>query len=237
MITVEQAFVAHGGEFMTNFDIIQQKLKHIKIWIFDWDGVFNNGIKDEQTGSVFSEPDAAGTNYLRFGYWLANEQKMPLSMIMTGANNPAAFSFAEREHFDAVYLKVLNKTDALQHLEKEFNIVPSQVAFVFDDVLDLGVAAQAGLRFLVRRKASPLFTNFVKNRNLCDYITANTGAEQGVREVCELILGMSGFFEQVLDERLSFSPIYKEFLAQRNSINPVFYIGGAEGIKKRENAK
>lgn len=233
MTTIEQAFVAHGGEFMTAFGTIQEKLKQIKVWIFDWDGVFNNGIKDEQTGSVFSEPDAAGSNYLRFGHWLVNEQKMPIAMIMTGANNPAAFRFAEREHFDAVYLKVLNKTDALQHLETAFDVKPNEIAFVFDDVLDLGVAAKVGLRFLVRRKASPLFTNFVKNRNLCDYITANTGAEQGVREICELVLGMTGIFEQVLDERLSFSATYKEFLKQRNSTTPIFYIGGTDGIKKQ----
>lgn len=234
MTTIEQAFVAHGGEFMTAFGTIQEKLKRIRVWIFDWDGVFNNGIKDEQIGSVFSEPDAAGSNYLRFGHWLVNEQKMPTMMIMTGANNPVAFRFAEREHFDAVYLKVLNKTDALQHLENEFDVKPNEIAFVFDDVLDLGVAAKVGLRFLVRRKASPLFTNFVKNRSLCDYITANTGAEQGVREICELILGMTGIFEQVLDERLSFSAIYKEFLKQRNDINPIFYVGGTEGIKKQD---
>lgn len=233
MTNIEQAFVQHGGEFTTDFEVIQEKLKQIKVWIFDWDGVFNNGIKDEQSGSVFSEPDAAGSNYLRFGHWLANKQQMPIAMIMTGANNPAAFRFAERERFDAVYLKVLNKTDALQHLEKEFGIVPSEVAFVFDDVLDLGVAAQVGLRFLVRRKASPLFTTFVKTRNLCDYITANTGSEQGVREICELVLGMNGIFERVLEERLSFSPIYKEFLQQRNSKNPVFFIGGTDGIHKQ----
>ncbi len=233
MTTIEQAFVAHGGEFTTDFEVIREKLKQIKVWIFDWDGVFNNGIKDEQTGSVFSEPDAAGSNYLRFGHWLINEQKMPIAMIMTGANNPSAFRFAEREHFDAVYMKVLNKTDALQHLETAFDVKPNEIAFVFDDVLDLGVAAKVGLRFLVRRKASPLFTNFVKNRHLCDYITANTGAEQGVREICELVLGMTGVFEQVLDERLSFSATYKEFLKQRNTTNPIFYMGGAEGIKKQ----
>lgn len=224
MIDIKNAFSAHGGEFITDYQEIEAKLKQIKLWLFDWDGVFNNGIKDEQTGSVFAEPDAAGTNYLRFGHWLNNGKQLPLAMIMTGANNPAAFQFATREHFDAVYLKTINKTDALQHLENKFGIKPSQIAFVFDDVLDLGVAGLVGLRFLIRRKASPLFTNFVKNRNLCDYITANTGAEQGVREICELVLGMTHCFEQVLDERLSFSVIYKEFLKQRNAIDSTFFV-------------
>jgi 3-deoxy-D-manno-octulosonate 8-phosphate phosphatase (KDO 8-P phosphatase) len=233
MIDVESAFKAHGGEFIADYQTIVKKLTHIKLWLFDWDGVFNNGVKDEQTGSVFAEPDAAGTNYLRFGYWLKNERQMPLSMIMTGANNPAAFRFAEREHFDAVYLKTNNKTDAIKHLEKQFGIQHSQIAFVFDDVLDLGVASLVGLRFLIRRKASPLFTNFVKNRNLADYITANTGAEQGVREVCELVLGMYENFDQVLDERLLFSDTYKNFLAERNSTIPAFFVYENGEIRKR----
>jgi 3-deoxy-D-manno-octulosonate 8-phosphate phosphatase (KDO 8-P phosphatase) len=233
MIDIEKAFVAHGGEFITNFSEIKSKLHRIKAWIFDWDGVFNNGIKDEQTGSVFSEPDAAGSNYLRFGHWLKNDHQLPFSIIMTGANNPAAFRFATREHFDTVYLKVLNKTDALQHLENEFGIKPTEIAFVFDDVLDLGVAANVALRFLVKRKASPLFTNFVKDRNLCDYITANTGAEQGVREICELVLGMNDMFETVLEHRLSFSDTYKTFLKQRNEIMPVFYINENYEIKQK----
>ncbi len=234
MTDIEKAFTAHGGEFVTNFNEIQTKLSTIKAWIFDWDGVFNNGIKDEQTGSVFSEPDAAGSNYLRFGHWLKNEKKLPLSIIMTGANNPAAFRFATREHFDCVYLKVLNKTDALQHFENEFDVKPDEIAFVFDDVLDLGVAAKVALRFLVRRKASPLFTNFVKNRGLCDYITANTGSEQGVREICELVLGINGVFESVVEERLSFSAIYKDFLKQRNAVTPAFYINENDEIKKQK---
>jgi 3-deoxy-D-manno-octulosonate 8-phosphate phosphatase (KDO 8-P phosphatase) len=153
---------------------------------------------------------------------------------MTGANNPSAFRFAEREHFDAVYLKTNNKTDALKHLESEFGITPNQIAFVFDDVLDLGVASLVGLRFLIRRKASPLFTHFVKKRHLCDYITANTGATQGVREVCELVLGMYQNFEQVLDERLFFSDTYKDFFKQRNSINPVFFVNENGEIKKQK---
>lgn len=233
MIDIQSAFSAHGGEFVTDYQEIKQKLKQIKLWLFDWDGVFNDGIKDGSAGSVFAEPDAAGTNYLRFGHWLKNDKQLPLSMIMTGANNPSAFHLAEREHFDAVYLKTINKTDALQHLENEFGIKPEQIAFVFDDVLDLGVAGLVGLGFLIRRKASPLFTNFVKKKGLCDYITANTGAEQGVREVCELVLGMNDNFDQVLEERLSFSEVYKDFLKQRNSINPAFYVYENGEIRKK----
>lgn len=232
MIDIEKTFTALGGEFRTPYEKIQAKLATIKAWIFDWDGVFNDGIKDEQTGSVFAEPDAAGSNYLRFGHWLTHERAMPFSVILTGANNPASFRFAQREHFNAVYLKVLNKMEALLHIEEEYDILPHEIAFVFDDVLDLGVASEVGLRFLVNRKSSPLFANFVKTRNLCDYITANSGGSQGVREICELVLGMSGVFDKVLEERLSFSSTYIDFLKERNAIVPTFYTSENGEIKE-----
>ncbi len=232
LIDIEKTFTALGGEFRTPYQKIQAKLSAIRAWVFDWDGVFNNGVKDEQTGSMFAEPDAAGSNYLRFGHWLTHKQKMPFSVILTGANNPASFRFAQREHFNAVYLKVSNKIEALVHIEEEYDILPHEIAFIFDDVLDLGVASEVGLRFLVSRKASPLFANFVKTRNLCDYITANSGGSQGVREICELVLGMSGVFDKVLEERLSFSSTYAQFLKERNAARPVFYTSENGEIKE-----
>ncbi|MCU0391403.1 MAG: phosphatase [Thermoflexibacter sp.] len=236
-MSIKDTFIKLGGEFVTPYKEIQNKLLSIRAWVFDWDGVFNNGIKDEQTGSVFAEPDAAGSNYLRFGHWLSHEKQHPYAIVITGANNPASFRFAQREHFHAVYLKVLNKIEALEHLKKEFGIDPSEVAFVFDDVLDLGVATLVGLRFLVRRNSSPLFTKFVRDRNLCDYITAHSGGEQGVREVCELVLGMSGVFDTVLEERIAFSQTYKEFLNGRNAVHPIFYtsVGGNIEVLETQN--
>jgi hypothetical protein len=46
MIDIQNAFSAHGGEFITDYQVIIDKLNQIKVWLFDWDGVFNDGIKE-----------------------------------------------------------------------------------------------------------------------------------------------------------------------------------------------
>ncbi len=58
------------GVFITDASVIQQKLKKIKAFIFDWDGVFNDGRKDIDGNSSFSEVDSMGVNMMRFSYYL-----------------------------------------------------------------------------------------------------------------------------------------------------------------------
>ncbi|UCD90624.1 MAG: hypothetical protein JSW04_04125 [Desulfobacterales bacterium] len=211
-----------GGEFVTPYNKITEKLGHIKAYLFDWDGVFNAGIKGEDASSIYTEPDAMGTNLLRFGHFLKNKE-LPLFGIITGQNNPSAFQFSKREHLHLVYYNVLNKIEAFDHIQTTHNIQPEQVAFIFDDALDLSIASHCGLRLLIRRKANPLFENYVKEKGLCDYISANSGSYYGVREVCELLLGILGVFSQVIDERVEFGNKYHQYLTKRNDINPAFY--------------
>jgi len=221
-MNIENIFSNTGGEFVTPYIEITEKLRHIKAYLFDWDGVFNAGIKGEDASSIYTEPDSMGTNLLRFGHFLKNNE-LPVFGIITGQNNPSAFQFSKREHLHCVYFNVLNKIEALNHIQTTHNIQPEQVAFVFDDVLDLSIANRCGLKFLIKRKAGPLFERYVKEKGLCDYISANSGSYYGVREVCELILGMLGVFSQVVDERVEFGNKYHQYLSKRNDISPAFY--------------
>ncbi len=97
------------------------------------------------------------------------------------------------------------------------------MAFVLDDVLDLSIAGRCGLRFLIRREAGPLFKTYVKEKGLCDYISANSGSQYGVREICELVLGISGVFSDVVDNRVKFSNKYHMYISKRNSVSTAFY--------------
>ena len=183
---------------------------------FDWDGVFNDGSKTGDSGSSFNEADSMGTNLIRFGYWL-QYKKLPFTAIITGEQNTSAINLSEREHFNAIYLKTRNKAAALEHLEKQFNITPNQIAYCFDDVLDLPIAKVCGLRFLIRRAGSPLFANHAKQQQLCDYISGQQGGMHAVREICELILGLSGQFENVIEKRCEFGDDYRTYLEMRNN--------------------
>jgi len=45
---ISAIFTQLGGEFITPVSELAEKLSSVKAFIFDWDGVFNDGTKNEQ---------------------------------------------------------------------------------------------------------------------------------------------------------------------------------------------
>src|SRR4051812_30130410 len=86
------------GRFVTDFAVIEQRLQYIKAFIFDWDGVFNNGHKNADGNSSFSETDSMGMNLLRFNHYIRKKDQ-PITAVITGESNKTAFFFTKREHF------------------------------------------------------------------------------------------------------------------------------------------
>jgi 3-deoxy-D-manno-octulosonate 8-phosphate phosphatase (KDO 8-P phosphatase) len=231
--SVEDIFCGFGGEFLTPAEEIVKKLSSIKAFIFDWDGVFNAGVKGSGATSLYSEIDSMGLNLLRYGYWLMHGH-LPIVAVITGQHNQSAFHLAEREHFDNVYFGFLHKAEALEHLSKAASIKPEEVAFSFDDVLDLALAKQCGLRFAVRNNAAPLFLNYVVGHQLVDYVTANSGQHHALREICEMILGITGKYNEVLEGRVAFEGKYFDYFQQRNTVKTKYFTRTASGIEERE---
>ena len=213
---ITKLFEKQGGEFISSPSFIQEKLKGIKAFIFDWDGVFNSGTKGEGISSTYTEADSMGTNLLRFGYWLDNNKNLPIMAIITGENNQSAKKLAQREHFQQIYFKIPDKAIALQYLLNTYNLKEKDVAFCFDDVLDFPIAKRCGLKFMIRRNASPLFKQYAIENKLCDYITSQEGGNHAVREISDLILGLTKQINTVIKERTDFSELYTSYLKQRN---------------------
>lgn len=204
-----------GGNFSRPFAEFREKLSGIKAYLFDWDGVFNNGVKTATGGSPFSEVDAMGTNMLRFGHWLKNKN-LPFVGIITGEDNPTAQYLAQRERFHSLYFKSSNKLVAFGHFLKSHQLQPHEVAFVFDDVLDLGVAVKCGVRILVKHGAAPMFQNYAIKNEIADYITAND--DHAVRESCELLLSTFDVYEQAIQYRSHFNETYQSYLTIRQEV-------------------
>lgn len=218
-----EKFEKAGGEFLIPKADLVKKISGLKAFIFDWDGVFNNGIKAGKEGSPFSEVDSMGLNMLRFSYYL-KFNLIPKIYLVTGEHNPSALHLSNREHFDAVYLKSKVKTAAFEHILNGAEFVASQSTFMFDDILDLGLAKAAGTGFFVSRPANPMLNNYVKVNKLADYITANEGGQNPVREVCELAMGLLGNFNEVVALRVANDPQYQDYLKQRNQVLTRYYL-------------
>jgi 3-deoxy-D-manno-octulosonate 8-phosphate phosphatase (KDO 8-P phosphatase) len=223
MQDIEAAYIQLGGQFVTPLHEIKEKLKGVKAFMFDWDGVFNNGSKSATGGSTFSEVDSMGTNLLRYSYYM-NQKSLPLTAVISGEHNETAFYFSKRECFHYNFYKAAtNKIDALNFICEKENITPKQVAYFFDDVLDLAMAEVCGLRVLVNQNANPIFIDHCVRHKYADYITANNGNNFAVRESTELLISLNGNYDQVVTGRKSTSEDYKEYLGHRRSVKTAFY--------------
>lgn len=219
---VNELFSQNGGKFITPSFRIAEKLPEIVSLIFDWDGVFNNGQKSEANSSPFSEVDSMGINMLRFSFYL-KYGIIPACFIITGESNPIAVRFARREKFNAVYFRTKDKAVALNHLSEVNKIDPAHCAFFFDDILDLDVASSVMVRMMISRASNPLFNELVEGNSLADYATATAGGEGGLREACELLIGLNGNYSDVIQKRIEYTGTYLQYITNRNKILTHFY--------------
>lgn len=222
MSHITELFLKSGGLFLNSEAEIIEKLRKIKAFVFDWDGVFTNAGKDHNLDSKFSEADSMGTNLLRFSYYL-NHGEIPLTAIISGEKNTAAFTFVDRERFHYSYSKFANKMQAVRHLCELNHLQPHQICFMFDDVLDLSLAEVCGLRIFIPRKSNPLFNEYVSRHQLADYVTGASSGEHAVREASELLIGLNGNYNEVITERKNFSDVYTSYLNLRKATNTLYY--------------
>jgi 3-deoxy-D-manno-octulosonate 8-phosphate phosphatase (KDO 8-P phosphatase) len=216
------------GHFVDSELEVAERLKKAKAFIFDWDGVFNNGFKQGQAGSGFSEVDSMGTNLLRFSHYLC-AKSLPVTAIISGEKNESAQFFANREHFDFAFYKIAHKIDALNFICKEKSIEPEEVVYFFDDVLDLSIAKVCGLRILIGKSATSLFTKYCIQNSLADYVTANDGSTHGIREASEMLMVLNKNFDDVLRIRTEFTEPYKTYIEKRNSVETLVYTKDKNG--------
>ena len=217
-MAIGQEFVKLGGTFLTPAAQIKASLAKIKAFVFDWDGVFNDGRKTHNSDSTFSEVDSMGVNLLRFDYWLRNNRLPPI-FIITGMKNQTATEFARREHFDAIFQNIKNKREAFENICAGYKIVAQEIAFIFDDVLDIEVAKLSGSSFCIGRKSNPLLIDYIRQNRICNYLSAFSGEDHAVREICELMINLAGDYKKAVELRIQFKGEYEEFLNQRNVIN------------------
>jgi len=157
------------------------KLKHIKAFVFDVDGVFTDG-------KIWIMPDGelVRSMHTKDGYAVkqAVDKGFPVAVI-SGANNR---NIAERFAYlgvKDVYLNALEKAgyfcDFLQH----YGLSREEVAYMGDDLPDLEPMQLAGL------SACP--ADAVREvREAADYVSPFKGGEGCVRDLIEKVLKIHG---------------------------------------------
>ena len=209
------------GKLLIDSAELSSRLSGIRAFLFDWDGVFNNGEKNIEGHSVYSETDSMGINMMRFHYHL-QKKVMPVCAVISGEHNRLSYKWAQRENLHAVYAGIKHKEVALDDICKTHHLQPEEVLFVYDDVLDLSLAAKAGLRFLVHHAGNPAFESFCKRHMLADYITQQEGGQHAVREISEVVMEYSGDYDLTIQHRMEYSQAYLDYLEARNKIKTPF---------------
>jgi len=189
----------------------------IKALILDWDGVWTNGRKRPDGQSDFSEHDTMGINLLRFAHYAATGELLRVA-IVTGERNPTAEFLVQREHYDDFIFYARDKTKAVPLLEARWSLPAAQWGFVFDDVLDLGLAALVGRRAMVRWGHTEGVQAIADQESLVDDWIESDGA---VRRWCESYLTEMGWLHTAVAERRAWSSSYQTYWALRNEVEPI----------------
>lgn len=172
-------------------ETLQQRLRAIRLVIFDVDGVLTDGRlmlgDDGQEYKAFNSKDGHGMRMLQdSGVTLA---------ILTGRRSQVVERRAADLGIGHVIQGRRDKLPAFEELLETTGHAPESVAYVGDDVVDLPVMRRVGVAVAVA-DASPLI------REHAHWITANPGGYGAAREVCERIMQAQGSLERLLSAYL-----------------------------------
>lgn len=167
-----------------------EKAVHIKLVIFDIDGVFTDGqlhfMPSGEEQKVFHVHDGLGIKMLL----QANIE----AAIITGRESPIINQRMQKLGIKYIFQNQEEKIKAFEELLTQLNLYPEQVAYVGDDLPDIPVMRRVGLPITV-----PNAHHLVKEFSV--WQTNFAGGQGAVREVCEFILqaqGLTNSFEQYL---------------------------------------
>lgn len=166
---------------------IQAIAKNISLAVFDVDGVMTDGkIYFSANGD-----ELKGFNILDgLGIKLLQKSGVDIAII-TGRTSPLTKKRADDLGIKHLIQGREDKKSALQDLATQLSVPMSQIAYIGDDLPDLGAIRLAGLGITVANGY-----DFVKIH--ADWCSTRRGGEGAVREICDMILNAKGVKQQLL---------------------------------------
>lgn len=168
-----------------------QKAKQIKLLLTDVDGVMTDGTLSfftDESGKTreikhFDSLDGMGLMYL-------TTCGIDTGIISRGASNTLEF-WAGVLGMKYLFYNTSVKHHALDYLQKEYNILPEETAFIGDDLIDLGVLERVGLPLAVANSVP-------EAKELALYTSPREGGRSAVRDIAEQILRARGEWEKIV---------------------------------------
>ena len=160
------------------FAHLKEKVEKIKLVITDNDGVLTDtGVYYSEKGEElkrFSIRDGMGVERLRKHCNIE-------TVIMTGELSGSVKSRAEKLKMKEYYLGVKDKVELLEEVKSKNKISEENIAFIGDDVNDIGIMKLVGLR------AAPADA-MSYTKEIADFVCEAKSGNGAFREFAELII-------------------------------------------------
>ncbi|MBP7055934.1 MAG: HAD-IIIA family hydrolase [Candidatus Omnitrophica bacterium] len=173
-------------------EVIEDRAKRVKVLILDIDGVMTDG---RIVYSIYGDE-------LRFfdvqdglGISLLNRAGIK-SIIITAKKSRIVKARARDLKIAKTYNGYMDKVKALNKAMRKFRIVPEEVCFIGDDLIDIPVLRRVGLAVSVPNAVDEV-------KATAHYITSRPGGRGAVREVCDMLLKAQDKWDKVT------APYYK----------------------------
>lgn len=155
--------------------------KEIKLVAFDIDGVMTDGsltfLEDGREIKTYNAKDGLGVVML--------SKAGLITTIITARNNGTVSHRAEILNIKELYMGQKNKILALNELIEKYNIEKTQVAYMGDDLPDICVLKEVGLKCCPSDAVSEV-------KEVCNFVSSYAGGKGAVRELCDFILKAKG---------------------------------------------
>jgi 3-deoxy-D-manno-octulosonate 8-phosphate phosphatase (KDO 8-P phosphatase) len=152
-------------------------MPQISTFIFDVDGVLTDG-----TVTVFPNGELVRSMNIKDGYALKTAIDMGYNIcIISGGTNPAVKSRLQALGITDIYLGAHNKVEQLDEYLDIYNINPSNVLYMGDDIPDIPVMKICGLATCPKDAAPEV-------QRISSYISQKKGGKGCARDVIEQVL-------------------------------------------------
>ncbi|MGY0394662.1 HAD family hydrolase [Fusobacterium sp.] len=164
----------------------------IKLIILDVDGTLTDGKlymddKDNCLKAFDVKDGFAIVQWIKLGGIVA---------IITGKSSEIVRRRKEELGIQELAQGVSNKVVELNKLIEKYGITKEEIAYIGDDINDLGVMKEVGFSACPKDAVSEVLERV-------DYISSKNGGNGAVREIFEKIMKENGMWEKVLDRYLN----------------------------------
>ena len=163
------------------YNDFMERLKRIRLLVFDIDGVFTDGrlyiLPDGAEVKVFNVHDGVGV-------YLARKAGLKVALV-TGRGGKAVVHRAKELNVDKFMPKVRRKEDVLPRLMQDLGCNPDETLFMTDEILDLDAMDMAGVTACPADAAPEV-------KAKAHFVCTKAGGMGAVREIIEMVLKSQG---------------------------------------------